>query len=117
MRGYAPRAADAVADNGDAQRAQQALIELAQRKQELLHELAGYESAVAAAEAAASTAAQPRRGGGGSSGGGGSGGAGGAASNGTRIDGAIAINKATMRCELTLATSDESVIKVWVLAG
>jgi hypothetical protein len=100
VRGYASQSDDHCVDTGDIALQQAALAALAQQRQELAQELAGYLAAASAAEAAGklqdaggALAAVARR--------------------EARVDGAIGINKATLACELTLTTGDEdSVIKV-----
>ncbi len=106
VRGYAPHSKETTVDAGDVSLQQQSLVQLAQQRQELTHELAGYAAASAAVEAAGAN---------------GGGGGGGAVAEG-RVDGAITINKVTLVCELALTTSDESVIKVgggfwWLIWG
>jgi hypothetical protein len=65
-----------------------------------MHELAGYLSA------------GPDPGGGGGAGGGAAAAAAAALPPDTRVDSAITINKASLVCELTLSTTNDSVIKV-----
>jgi hypothetical protein len=97
VRGYAPQSDELGVDAGDIALQQAALAELAQRKQELAQELAGY---AVAAEAAGRLP--------------GGGGGGGGARPEARVDGAISINRAALVCELTLmaAGGDDLVIKV-----
>ncbi|KIZ00360.1 putative Bardet-Biedl syndrome 2 protein like protein [Monoraphidium neglectum] len=72
---------------------------------ELMHELAGYLSA------------GPDPGGGGGAGGGAAAAAAAALPPDTRVDSAITINKASLVCELTLSTTNDSVIKAAMIFG
>ncbi|KAI8467845.1 MAG: ciliary BBSome complex subunit 2 [Monoraphidium minutum] len=111
VRGYAVQRDDLAVDTGDVALQQRALADLAARKQararvcgELMHELAAYQTldveggaaAAPAASAAAVAAALPP---------------------GARVDGAIAINRATLACELTLTATCGCEIKAAMVFG
>lgn len=105
VRGYLPQYQELVADAADIGMMQQALIDLAQKKQELIYELSRYQAS-------------------GSSGAGASNGT--AALNSgissmvppdTRVDSCIALNKSNLNCELILRTNNETVIRAAIIFG
>lgn len=123
LRGYQTHHAELQAENpGDISMQQQALIDLAQKKQELIYELSSYQQqqqppqgvvgalGIAAGVGLGAAAAV----------GAGSLAAGDIASiipPDTRVDSCIALNKATLSCELTLRTNNATVIKAAIIFG
>uniref|UniRef100_A0A383WCU1 Bardet-Biedl syndrome 2 protein homolog n=1 Tax=Tetradesmus obliquus TaxID=3088 RepID=A0A383WCU1_TETOB len=124
LRGYQTHHAELQAENpGDISMQQQALIDLAQKKQELIYELSSYQQqqpqqpqgVVGALGIAAGVGL-----GAAAAGGAGSLAAGDIASMippDTRVDSCIALNKVTLSCELTLRTNNASVIKAALIFG
>jgi Bardet-Biedl syndrome 2 protein len=122
LRGYQMQHAELQAENpGDISMQQQALIDLAQKKQELIYELSSYQQqqpqqphGVAGALRIAAGAVGV--------------GAGGASSLAagdiasiippdTRVDSCIALNKGVLSCELILRTNNATVIKAAIIFG
>lgn len=87
---------------------QQALIDMAQKKQELIYELSSYQNATAGSGSSSSIASSTA-----------------ALSSGistmippdTRVDSCIALNKSSLTCELILRTNNETVIKAAIIFG
>jgi Bardet-Biedl syndrome 2 protein len=120
LRGYQTQHAELQAENpGDISMQQQALIDLAQKKQELIYELSSYQQQqplqgvagalgiAASVGAAAAVGASSYA-------------AGDIASMippDTRVDSCIALNKGSLSCELTLRTNNATVIKAAIIFG
>jgi Bardet-Biedl syndrome 2 protein len=119
LRGYQMQHAELQAENpGDISMQQQALIDLAQKKQELIYELSSYQQqqpqGVAGALGIAAGAVGVAAGGASSLA------AGDIASMippDTRVDSCIALNKGALSCELILRTNNATVIKAAIIFG
>jgi Bardet-Biedl syndrome 2 protein len=122
LRGYQTQHAELQAENpGDISMQQQALIDLAQKKQELIYELSSYQQqqpqqpqGVAGALGIAAGVVGVGAGGGSSLA------AGDIASMippDTRVDSCIALNKGALSCELILRTNNATVIKAAIIFG
>lgn len=113
LRGYLPKHEELEAEHpGDISMQQQALIDLAQKKQELIYEISSYQQQ------------QQGQAGAGSSGSNSSGVSGPAAGDisamippDTRVDSCIALNKTQLVCELILRTNNDTVIKAAIIFG
>lgn len=99
MRGYQAQHKETQADIGDVSRLQQALIDLAQKKQELVYELSSYQNATGKGTPAVSSGISTM------------------IPADTRVDSAITLNKSKLTCELSLQTNNETVIKAAIIFG
>ncbi|KAF6253535.1 BBS2m [Scenedesmus sp. NREL 46B-D3] len=121
LRGYQTQHAELQAENpGDISMQQQALIDLAQKKQELIYELSSYQQQQQQQQPQGMAVALGIAAGGAAAGGASSSIAGDIASMippDTRVDSCIALNKGALSCELILRTNNATVIKAAIIFG